>query len=68
MKDNFYSVQMEVDGFGHDTATMICFHTEKECEKWIEKNAARISKNIGRLANFTIVEQTFGTEYEETWG
>lgn len=61
MKDKFYSVQMEVDGFGHDTATMICFRTKKECEEWIEKN-------IRRLDNFKIVEQTFGMDYEETWG
>lgn len=68
MKEKFYAVQMQVDGFGHDTATMICFHTKDECEKWIEKNAARISKNLHYSTCFEVVEQAFGTEFEEVWG
>ena len=68
MKEKFYAVQMQVDGFGHDTATMICFHTKDECEKWIEKNAVRISENLGYTAYFEVVEQIFGEEFEEVWG
>lgn len=68
MKDTFYAVQMMIDGFGHDTTTMICYRTKEECEKWIEKNAARFSKNLHYSPSFEVVKQVFGTEFEEVWG
>lgn len=68
MKEKFYAVQMLVDGFGHDTTTMICFRTEDECKEWIKRHATRISKNIGHSATFEVVEQAFGKEFEEIWG
>ena len=68
MNDKFYAVQMQVDGFGHDTATMICFHTKKECKDWLDKNAKEISENLGYPVCFEIVEQQFGTDFEEIFG
>lgn len=68
MNEKFYAVQMQVDGFGHDTATMICFHTKNECEDWINKNSKEISENLGYSVYFEIVEQEFGTDFEEVFG
>ena len=68
MNEKFYAVQMQVDGFGHDTTTMICFHTKKECEDWIAKNTKEISENLGYPVDFEIVEQEFGTYFEEIFG
>lgn len=68
MNEVFYAIQMQVDGFGHDTATMICFHTKDECEDWISKNAEIISKNLGYPVYFEIVKQKFGTDFEEIFG
>lgn len=68
MNEKFYAVQMQVDGFGHDTSTMICFHTKNECEDWIVKNAEIISENLGYPVDFEIVEQEFGTDFEEIFG
>lgn len=68
MNEIFYAVQMEVDGFGHDTTTMICFHTKDECKDWLKENAKKISENLGYRMNFEIVEQQFGTDFEEIFG
>lgn len=66
MNDIFYAVQMWVDGFGHDTATMICFFTREEAENWIEENTPIWEAHAGRV-NFEIVEQMMGLPFEEYW-
>ena len=68
MKDKFYAVQLNVDGFGHDTSTVICYPTQETCKKWIERNKEKWSKRLGHEATFEIVEQRFGTLFEEYWG
>lgn len=68
MKNRFFAVQQEVDGFGHDTHTVICFPTKKACKNWIKRNKPEWDKRYGYEQNFEIVEQEFGAYYEEVWG
>ena len=68
MNEIFYAVQEQVDGFGHDTATIICFRTKNECKNWLKENAEKISKNNGYETRFEIVKQKFGTDFEEIFG
>ena len=60
---DFYSVQMLVDGFGHDTATMAIFKTKDECYKYLKKK----KKIYGGHMTMIINGQYWG-EYEEEWG
>lgn len=68
MKNKFYAVQLNVDGFGHDTSTVICYPTKKACKNWIKRNAKDWSERLGGELDFKIVEQEFGTSFEEYWG
>ena len=67
MENTFYAVQRCVDGFGHDTSTVICFKTREECKTWIKENTVRYTKNLGMDPCFAIVEQKFGEYFEEIW-
>lgn len=68
MGTKFYAVQMMIDGFGHDTATIICYPTKKECKNWIKCNKEQWDKFYGYETNMKIIEQEFGTEFNEYWG
>jgi hypothetical protein len=68
MGTKFYAVQMMVDGFGHDTTTLICYPTREDCQNWIKCHAKKWEKCLGYEPVFEIVEQKFGTDFEEFWG
>ena len=58
--DLFFSVQFEVDGFGHDTATWRCFISRQSAKNAIEKAVKEGKFEKGQLK---IVEQKFNQDY-----
>lgn len=53
---DFYSIQMIVDGFGHDTATVAIFRTKEECSQYLKKTGRK-----------DLIKGQYWGEYEEEW-
>lgn len=58
---DYYSIQGEVDGFGHDTMTVAIFLTKQECINYITKCTYEDKEK------FKIIGQYWG-QYNDYWG
>ena len=60
---DFYSIQVMVDGFGHDTSTVACFRTKQEAGNFINSHGSDWwAKKI-----YTIVPQRWNKYFTEEW-
>lgn len=60
---DFYTIQYMVDGFGHDTSTIVALKTYEECQTWIANNFDKDENETPQ-----IVGQFWGKSYREYFG
>ena len=58
--DNYYAVEIEIDGFGADTWVESIWKTKEEAERYAKERYAK--------EKYTIIKGRFGEELEQVYG